>query len=47
MPSKTTKLIKQIPQNENRKSAPKNKRNKNDQNKIVTAIVSDSMIKDV
>ena len=33
--------------NENRKSAPKNKRNKNDQNKIVTAIVGDSMIKDV
>ena len=32
---------------ENRKSAPKNKRNKNDQNKIVTAIVGDSMIKDV
>ena len=33
--------------NENRKSVPKNKRNKNDQNKIVTAIVGDSMIKDV
>ena len=33
--------------NENRKSAPKYKRNKNDQNKIVTAIVGDSMIKDV
>ena len=33
--------------NENRKSAPRNKRNKNDQNKIVTSIVSDSMIKDV
>ena len=33
--------------NENRKSAPKNKRNKNDQNKIVTAIVGDSMIKNL
>ena len=33
--------------NENRKSVSKNKRNKNDQNKIVTAIVGDSMIKDV
>ena len=33
--------------NENRKSAPKNKRKKNDQTKIVTAIVGDSMIKDV
>ena len=33
--------------NENRKSAPKNRRNKNDQNKFVTAIVGDSMIKDV
>ena len=32
--------------NENRKSAPKNKRNKDDQNKIVTAIVDDCMIKD-
>ena len=32
---------------ESRKSAPKNKRNKNDQNKIVTAIVGDSMIKDL
>ena len=31
----------------NRKSASKNKRNKNDQNKIVTAIVCDSVIKDV
>ena len=31
---------------ENRKSVPKNKRNKNDQNKIVTTIVGDSMIKD-
>ena len=33
--------------NENRKSPPKNKRVKNDQNKIVTAMVGDSMIKDV
>ena len=33
--------------NENRKSAPQNKRNKNGQNKIVTAIVADSIIKDV
>ena len=33
--------------NENRKIAPKNKRNKNDQNKIVTAIVGGSMIKDL
>ena len=33
--------------NENRKSAPKNKRKKNDQTKIVTAIVGDSLIKDV
>ena len=33
--------------NENRESASKNKRNKNDRNKIVTAIVGDSMIKDV
>ena len=33
--------------NENRKSAPKIKRNKNDLNKIVAAIVGDSMIKDV
>ena len=31
--------------NENRKSVPKNKRNENDQNKIVTAIVGDTMIK--
>ena len=31
----------------NRKSASKNKRNKNDQNKIVTAMVCDSVIKDV
>ena len=33
--------------NENRKNVPKNKRNKNDQSKIMTAIVDDSMIKDV
>ena len=33
--------------NENRKSTTKYKRNKNDQNKIVTAIVGDSMIEDV
>ena len=33
--------------NENRKNVPKNKRNKNDQRKIMTAIVDDSMIKDV
>ena len=33
--------------NENRKSITKYKRNKNDQNKIVTAIVGDSMIEDV
>ena len=32
--------------NEIRKSVPKNKSNKNDQNKIVTAIVGDSTIKD-
>ena len=31
--------------NENRRSAAKNKINKNDQNKIVTAIVGDFMIK--
>ena len=32
--------------NEIRKSVPKNKSNKNDQNKIVTAIIGDSTIKD-
>ena len=31
--------------NENRKNVPENKKNKNDQNKIVTATVDDSMIK--
>ena len=33
--------------NENRKSAPKNKTNKNDQIKIVRAIVGNCMIKDL
>ena len=33
--------------NENRKSAPKNKTNKNDQIKIVATIVGNSMIKDL
>ena len=57
MPSKTTKLIMQIPQTRIEKATlpspppppplPKNKRNKKDQNKIVTAIVGDSMNKDV
>ena len=51
-PSKTTKLVMQMLQRRIEKVPPplqkkKNNRNKNDQNKIVTAIVGDSLIKDV
>ena len=42
-----TKLITQISQIRIEKAPPQKKRNKNDQNTIVMAIVGDSMIKDV
>ena len=46
-PVKDTKTNNGNTSDGNTKSAPKNKRNKKDQNKKVTAIVGDSIIKDV
>ena len=47
IPSKITKQIMQVPQKRIEKSTTKTERNKSYQNKIVTAIVGDSMIKDL